>query len=103
MRAQARRAHLDLDGVLADICGGFVRQAGVPSEALTVDAMWAHVAQVPGFFPRLEPTAGAQELVALAARIGTPCVLTATPRVTTYPDAATENTSGSSGTFPGCR
>ena len=82
--------HFDLDGVLADFRRGFVERIGERPEAFPVDEMWKRVAAVPRFFQQLPVMPGAHEMLSFAASIGTSRILTAIPRLTTYPTATEE-------------
>lgn len=85
----SRIIHFDLDGVLADFRKGFMEIAGRPPETFSTDEMWAHVASVPEFFLRLDVMPNAMDLFTAARTYGEVRILTAIPRITTYP-AATE-------------
>lgn len=85
---QIEKIYFDMDGVLADFCGGAVKLGGYKwpkkQEHVEVsdDAMWDAIRKVDGFYLKLEIMPGAKEMFdELYAKYGDKCeVLTGIPK-----------------------
>lgn len=82
----SRKVFLDMDGVLVDFDGYFIKNFGISYNSLHKADAWKHVESIPNFFKKLPPLPNAKTLFTeVSSVVGNPVsleILTAKPKRT---------------------